>query len=83
MYDSKVEEIMRLEEEAKQTSALLKTSAQEAAAATERAAFAEAEIARLQAEVEGHERQIALLEVSFPILASILNGVAMWKPGSY
>ena len=83
MYDSKVEEIMRLEEEAKHTSALLKTSAQEAAAATERAAVAEAEVARLQAEVEGHERQIALLEVRFSILASIFNGVAMWKPGSY
>ena len=70
MYDSKVEEIVHLEEEAKQTSARLKTSAQEAAAATERAAAAEAEVARLRAEVEGHERQIALLEVSFPILAS-------------
>ncbi len=57
------EHIARIEREAAQSAAALREHAQQAAAASERAAAAEAEVARLQAELEAHEKQIALLEV--------------------
>ncbi len=57
------EQIACLEEEAVTSSAALKQRAEEAAAAAERAATADADVARLQAEAESHEKHIALLEV--------------------
>lgn len=57
------EQVAHLEAEAATSSAALKERAEQVASAAGRAAAADAEVARLQAEVESHEKQIALLEV--------------------
>ena len=57
------EQVTHLEAEAAASSAALRERAEQASAAAERAAAADAEVARLQAEVESHEKQIGLLEV--------------------
>ena len=57
------EQVAHLEQEAAASSAALRERADQASSAAERAAAADAEVVRLQAEVESHEKQIALLEV--------------------
>ncbi len=57
------EQVAHLEQEAAASAASMRERAEQASAAAERAAAADAEVARLQAEVESHEKQIALLEV--------------------
>ena len=57
------EQVVHLEAEAAASAAALRKHAEQTSSAAEKAAAADAEVARLQAEVESHEKQIALLEV--------------------
>lgn len=57
------EQVVHLEAEAAASAAALRKRAEQALSAGEKAAAADAEVTRLQAEVESHEKEIALLVV--------------------
>ena len=73
------EQVAHLEEEAAASSVALRERAEQMSAAVERAAASDGEVARLQAELESHEKQIALLEVHLTLSGTLhLHSQCAW-----